>query len=1241
MRWVCAVLAGLAAAVAAAQPASSAPSELLEQGVAAFEAGLYEVAARSFRRLVSTAPGAREAVPASFLEALSLFYAAAGAADASAATSTDRHTEAAQRFAAHQRRFRDSPYQDQIWYWIGAAWLAAGDAESALTAVERHLGQSGAASIPFLEPARETQARALEQLGRGVEALDRYEDLLAASAAAGEGHDPVARARWLERTGMLLLEQGQHAAAAARFDRIWTDYPQSPQAAEALFFAAEAEYFGADPGAAAGYRRYLDLFPEAAHRVAAHYRLARLLLAGGDPEGARQLLENLQAEGVALVPAAAAAPDPGAAAADRGYDPVALALLTGDVRAASGDWEGAVTAYNAGLANAVAAVRRQVLALNLALALIETGAPLQALVTFEEAAAGPDSAVTEAALYQRLVLLVQEQRLTDAAAELERFLERFPDSERIPAVERLLIEVSERIGDHQGLLRTLQRVAERRRLTPEEEQRRGIALLWLGDDIAALETLSRRVSELSPADRAESWYRIGAVYARRGEFVRAEPFFGAALEDAGGAEELRQRAAYALAASNFNIGNYAAALALLEKATSSAEGPWLAAGRFVQAATLYRLGRVLDAAEYFGLAAAAYAAHTAAPDLMPDGRATGSAARSWQALALFRGGELEAARALFRELATGTEEDPGVQWYRAGLASARLEDHATAVHELQAALAAAGDAAPLVPAIHYELARLYLAARDLEAADHSLQQLESRFPSHRLTAIGGLQRADTLRALGRLREAVAAYQASAARESERTSEAVPGLAELARYAAIEVLEELPDAPALLEAAWGYLMHHPQGARADRVAERLRTALLAAAPATVEGYFRRATAAAAGTPAAADPVRLAYAELLLSRDTGAAEQVLRELLAAPSSDQARSEALLLLGRAYEAGQRWADAASLYRGLALAGEVAVATRGALGVARVLAESGDHPAAAEEYGAVALRFEDYPEVAGEAWFRGAVAHRDAGNLESVAVFARRLRDRFPDSSWAHRAAEQFPGPRSSRVGAHRAARRSIGQVRLRLPARSAQDGGAQGAAADLAHQGERFAPGQNGRHGRRAAAHHQATAGGKQGRQRRQQRAAPGGSQVGVRMEQRQIVLRRRGAQGDPMVQRHGLWSYPALGKVGTGGEELQGIAAYQGEARAVAGRSRRRPVGAGQPHRKMALSRIPSEQRRWRGGGRLLQSGTQHEGHRELGQVAGSIEVRQPVDGGQGVGEAGQGYLALVALIGRQRRGRGVV
>ena len=644
--------------------------------------------------------------------------------------------------------------------------------------------------------------------------------------------------------------------------------------------------------------------------------------------------------------------------------------------------------------------------INLALAQVENGNPLQAIASFEEAALGPEVVITEIALYNRAVLLAGEQRMDDAVTALQAFLEQFPDSAHRAAVEALLLDVLERAGDQQALLHLLRQIAERRRLTAAEEQRRGIALLESGDEITALETLARSAAELPPAARVESQYRIGAVYARRGEFARSAPFFRAALEEPGADPELRRRAGYALAVGHFNNGEYQPALALLEDVTASARGSWLAAAHFAQAAALYRLERAAEAAAHFGLAAVAYDSREAQGELIA-GAAEGSAAlaRTWQALALFRDGDLAAARTLFRRLAADRESGP--HWYRAGLASALLEQHDTAEEEFLTALEAVPVGDSLRPAIQYELARLHLAAGDLSAAEAWLERLAAAQPGHRLAAIGRLQLADAVRAGGESRAAIAAYHVAIAASGAGAAEAGPPVAELARYSILQLLAELDDGAALAEEAWNYLIHHPAGARVEQVSERFRAVVAGAGPDTARAYYRRATGAqgsAEATPAAADAARLAYGEALIAGDPGAAEPVLLEVVE-EGSDDARIAAYLLLGRTYEAAEDWPRAISLYRGLALADDTEVASHGALGVARALAASGDPAAAGEEYGAAAIRFADDQEVAGEAWLRGAEAWREAGDESAAARFVSQLRERFPDSIWAARAAEQFP--------------------------------------------------------------------------------------------------------------------------------------------------------------------------------------------------------------------------------------------
>lgn len=980
-RWAHGIILWLIATVAIAQ---QTPERLLENGISAFESGLYQVAAEGFRTLLKTAPGSREAVVASFLEALSLFYEAG-----SGNKKIDAYALARNRFVNHQRRFPKSPYSDQIWYWIGVSRLAERDSLLALKAIERHLDQS--TDVPFQLPALEAQARALEQLGRLDEALEQYQSLL---RHFSEVVLSSVRVSWIERSGMLLLEQEEYLLAIEQFARIIADYPESSYVATAIFFIAEANYFaGVEDDSLNGYYLYLKSFPNGIYQDASLYRLARLLLDKEDFSAAYEIVLKINVENYYT---------------DQSEDEFKLgpsieitkvALLVGDIYAANNRWELAIESYEKGLALAVEPRHRQVLALNLGLALAEASRWKESIVNFEEALSGPDSDLSEIALYNRALLLVQDQQLFESVEALEQFVKRFPDSRMIPDVDMLLLETKKRLGNHQGIVNTLERIAGVRRLTPQEEHLQGLALLSLGQEISALHVLAQNGENLPVAVRAESLYLIGALYSRRGEYVRAASFLDEVRGERSAEIELQQRATYALAVTYFNTGQYEEALELLEHLTAATDSPWLSVGLFARAATLYRMGQAIQAAKFFDEAAVVHS--TKAKVTEESLREQVRSARSWQALALFRGGELQQARDLFRELAIDTTREPGLQWYRAGIASALLEDYSSANEELEMAMKLVPANDILRPVIHYELARSYLSGQNMTVADYWLDQLEENFPNHSLTAIGRLQKADLLRRLGQNNEAAIAYEESAIKVTESPGGDSLGIAELARFSAIQIWIGSGSPQAALSSIWTYLLNHPQGVRAAYVGEQLHAILRTAPSGLIEKYFHKTDRAPS---VLSIPIKIAYAETIIESNPKIAGFQLRELLNETDSENTRSDVLLLLARTYEIEESWESATNVYRGLALSSDINISSKGALGIARVLDHSGKHGEAAVEYGTIAIRFKDHPKMSGEAWFRGAIAHRNAGNLKGTMLFLIRLHEDFPSSIWARQANNEF---------------------------------------------------------------------------------------------------------------------------------------------------------------------------------------------------------------------------------------------
>ena len=137
--------------------------KLLEQGMAAFEVGLYGIAAKNFSEISYNYPSDPTVVTASFLEALSLYYA-------EDATAVDG-------FRDHFQRYSNSPYRDQLWYWIGMGELLNDNKEAGLNALDQYLNEATVDSSYYLY-ANDAKARVLEQLYRYKEALFIYKKLL-------------------------------------------------------------------------------------------------------------------------------------------------------------------------------------------------------------------------------------------------------------------------------------------------------------------------------------------------------------------------------------------------------------------------------------------------------------------------------------------------------------------------------------------------------------------------------------------------------------------------------------------------------------------------------------------------------------------------------------------------------------------------------------------------------------------------------------------------------------------------------------------------------------------------------------------------------------------------------------------------------------------------------------------------------------------------------------------------------
>ena len=106
---------------------------------------------------------------------------------------------------------------------------------------------------------------------------------------------------------------------------------------------------------------------------------------------------------------------------------------------------------------------------------------------------------------------------------------------------------------------------------------------------------------------------------------------------------------------------------------------------------------------------------------------------------------------------------------------------------------------------------------------------------------------------------------------------------------------------------------------------------------------------------------------------------------------------MIGRSYEETEMFDAALNLYQGMALSEFDVQAAYGALGLSRVLLQSGDKAEAAKQYGITAIRFQKIPHIAAEAWYRGSKTYLLSENFKEAKIFQEQLLSLFPNSQWA----------------------------------------------------------------------------------------------------------------------------------------------------------------------------------------------------------------------------------------------------
>lgn len=948
--------------------APSRAATLLATGERAFAAGEFRIAVRNLSQYLSLAPTAAPAPRADHLLGISYYY-------------DDQLVLARAQLEAHRARYPRSEYLGDVDYWLGMVAAAEGRTAAAIEQLASF--RSSASASELYSYATDALASQFEIAGEPAAALELYRELIRLAATGGEATQGATEVRlpgWLRRAGSLELSLGMAPAAAARFARILDEFADSPQAASALFLLAEASYLAGDrPAALSRFRRYATLFVAGEYRAAALYRLASSAADEGNASEAARLIDELDA----ALPAAPAGAAPPA------FD---LAMLRGQVAGLRGQALAAAGAYaEAGRVAEAAGDRggEQRAAFARAEALVAADDDDEAALSlFLRAADGPDQDYAAHALYNAAALSAAGDR-AEAAVLLQRLLQQYPGSVLRDEAEALLLRVTTD-GDSALRLQVLDRIATRRQLSAEEHRMRGVALVASGHERDGLQVLS------GARDRSEALYAVGAVYASRGEHMRAAGLFDqvAATGDRLGpaewdqpanlpSEELRARAGLAAAIARFNTGAYrevvawaAPVVAAMQATPHGAEALWEAETRLLLAAAYSRLGDEAAAADEYGRATDAAARGAGDAGLWQE-------AATRQAWSLFRDGQLAAAEDAFVSLAAAGV-DPGSNLYRAGLAASRAGRAGDGIAHLTASAARLAPEAALHPALLYELAAAQLQRGHLDAANRTLDQLERGHPEHQLTLIAGLRRAEILGGRGALEEAEHHALAVASGANGRW----PGLAEQARYLAMTVADERSSATALAR-AWELVTQHPATSRRDEAVAVVAAWLAGAGAAEVRYYYRQALAEEV-PPELAATVHLAFARELSVSDPPAAIAALEAALTLTSPSRGhpvRRQAQLLMAQLWERTGELEWALRVYGGLTLDPASPLAGQASLGAARIeamQAESSEEAAqAADTLAAVAFHFAADLAIAAEAWQLAAAAAERAGEEERAGEY------------------------------------------------------------------------------------------------------------------------------------------------------------------------------------------------------------------------------------------------------------------
>jgi len=444
------------------------PAELLEQAVAAQEAGDGAAAGEALSALLQTHPASPEAAPARLL--LAELFAGRGS-----------WTSAAELLRPLADGPADSPERAPALFWLARAHAAAGDHAAAIGAYERYRAL-GTPLAPYAALGQAEQHAALAQPAE------------AAAAYVAAADSPIART--------------QRASA-------------SEQAIAQLLAA------GRPVDALDRYAALIDLARDPAYRARQLAAAAALAQQTGDAGRARTWLVELATALPETAPAAAAADQLRAAG-----DPALAPALAGQIYLAAERWSDAVTSLDAAIAQEADPERAVELRRRRALALRGAGDFPGALAALAEAGAlSPNGRAGRQAQLDWVQSVGQSGDPARAVQGYREFAAAYPDDPLAPeALDRAAL-LLDRLGDAVGAQEQRLALGQAYPASAQGQsalRRAGLALFEAGRHADALAAFAALAEANAGAERARGAFWAARSARALGDEARAAELFAAA-----------------------------------------------------------------------------------------------------------------------------------------------------------------------------------------------------------------------------------------------------------------------------------------------------------------------------------------------------------------------------------------------------------------------------------------------------------------------------------------------------------------------------------------------------------------------------------------------------------------------------------------------------------------------------------------------------------------------------------------